>query len=123
MKCPYCGSDKSSVLDSRTAENINATARRRECLSCGEKFSTIEILRPTNLNQKPTKNKKQFHEDLQFLRSFSEAGCTRITGKKLAKLSETVKRMIPALETVLPVVDLGICRRARIKKGAVAPNE
>ena len=42
MRCPYCGSSKSRVTDSRDAgEGIR---RRRECLSCGVRFTTYEII-------------------------------------------------------------------------------
>jgi transcriptional repressor NrdR len=40
MKCPYCGFDDSKVTDSRAMEG--GIRRRRECLSCGQRFSTIE---------------------------------------------------------------------------------
>ena len=40
MKCPYCSSDDSKVTDSRAMEG--GIRRRRECLSCGQRFTTIE---------------------------------------------------------------------------------
>ena len=42
MKCIYCGSEESKVLDSRTSEN--AIRRRRECLNCGRRFTTYETI-------------------------------------------------------------------------------
>ncbi len=42
MKCPYCGFDDSKVTDSRAADD--GVRRRRECLSCGERFTTYERL-------------------------------------------------------------------------------
>jgi transcriptional repressor NrdR len=40
MKCPYCGFDDSKVTDSRAIEG--GIRRRRECLSCGQRFTTVE---------------------------------------------------------------------------------
>jgi transcriptional repressor NrdR len=40
MQCPYCGSDKLKVLD--TTDIKNGIRRRRECQSCGERFTTYE---------------------------------------------------------------------------------
>src|SRR5437763_10397182 len=40
MKCPYCGSASNRVVDSRDA--ADAIRRRRECESCGERFTTYE---------------------------------------------------------------------------------
>ncbi len=42
MKCPHCGHDNDKVIDSRIAEAGSAIRRRRECLSCGGRFSTYE---------------------------------------------------------------------------------
>jgi transcriptional repressor NrdR len=40
MKCPYCGFEDSKVTDSRAMEG--GIRRRRECLSCGQRFTTAE---------------------------------------------------------------------------------
>ena len=42
LKCPYCGSSKTKVIDKRSAENGNANRRRRQCLKCGRRFTTYE---------------------------------------------------------------------------------
>ena len=42
MKCPKCGADDDKVLDSRTAREGAAIRRRRECLACGNRFTTYE---------------------------------------------------------------------------------
>lgn len=47
MRCPYCGSTESKVTDSRTTDSGDAIRRRRECLSCSERFTTFERLEET----------------------------------------------------------------------------
>ena len=42
MRCPYCGSRKDSVIDSRTATNGTNVRRRRKCLKCKKRFTTYE---------------------------------------------------------------------------------
>jgi transcriptional repressor NrdR len=42
MKCPKCGVDDDKVLDSRSARDGAAIRRRRECASCGHRFTTYE---------------------------------------------------------------------------------
>ncbi len=42
MKCPKCGVDDDKVLDSRGARDGAAIRRRRECASCGYRFTTYE---------------------------------------------------------------------------------
>ena len=42
MRCPKCGCEESKVIDSRPSENNDAIRRRRECVSCGFRFTTHE---------------------------------------------------------------------------------
>ena len=42
MKCPKCQADDDKVLDSRAARDGAAIRRRRECLTCGYRFTTYE---------------------------------------------------------------------------------
>jgi transcriptional repressor NrdR len=42
MRCPWCGRSQDKVVDSRSAERGEAIRRRRECLSCGRRFTTYE---------------------------------------------------------------------------------
>lgn len=44
MKCPFCGYEESKVTDSRSAIDINAIRRRRECLKCAHRFTTFETV-------------------------------------------------------------------------------
>ena len=44
MKCPYCGFGESKVIDSRPADENSSIRRRRECLSCGNRFTTYETV-------------------------------------------------------------------------------
>ena len=42
MKCPFCGELENKVIDSRLSREESETRRRRECLSCGRRFTTYE---------------------------------------------------------------------------------
>ncbi len=44
MKCPYCKSTESKVTDSRATDDGNSIRRRRECLGCGRRFTTYEVV-------------------------------------------------------------------------------
>lgn len=44
MKCPYCGMRESKVIDSRPTDEYDSIRRRRECLSCGKRFTTYETV-------------------------------------------------------------------------------
>ena len=47
MKCPFCASTESRVLDTRSAEG--GIRRRRECEDCGRRFTTYERVAPLRL--------------------------------------------------------------------------
>jgi transcriptional repressor NrdR len=42
MYCPFCGKQETKVIDSRLASEGAQVRRRRECLDCGERFTTFE---------------------------------------------------------------------------------
>lgn len=42
MKCPFCKTDNTKVINSRPSKDGRAIRRRRECVSCGERFTTYE---------------------------------------------------------------------------------
>lgn len=43
MRCPFCGAQDTKVVDSRLAGDGEQIRRRRECLSCAERFTTYEF--------------------------------------------------------------------------------
>jgi transcriptional repressor NrdR len=42
VRCPFCKEDESRVVDSRTVDDGASIRRRRECGSCGRRFTTSE---------------------------------------------------------------------------------
>ncbi len=44
MKCPFCNKMESKVIDSRPTDEGERIRRRRECLECGKRFTTYEII-------------------------------------------------------------------------------
>ena len=43
MKCPFCGSENTKVIDSRAYSDGNSIKRRRECENCKKRFTTHEL--------------------------------------------------------------------------------
>ncbi len=44
MRCPFCGYEESKVIDSRPTDEGERIRRRRECLKCGKRFTTYEMI-------------------------------------------------------------------------------
>lgn len=47
MRCPSCGHEEDKVVDSRATKENSAVRRRRECLQCGQRFTTYEYIEHT----------------------------------------------------------------------------
>lgn len=47
MKCPFCNSLDSKVIDSRLSEDGTSIRRRRECVACGKRYTTYEKIEST----------------------------------------------------------------------------
>lgn len=77
MNCPFCGYNESKVVDSRPSDEGVTIRRRRECLSCGGRFTTFEILETTPLIVvKKDKSRQPFDRD-KLLRSVMKACAKR----------------------------------------------
>lgn len=64
MRCPFCQSDDTKVLDTRLIDDGSQVRRRRECTACGERYSTREVV-DLNLPRliKSDESREVFDED------------------------------------------------------------
>lgn len=64
MRCPFCGASDTKVIDSRLAGEGNQVRRRRECVSCSDRFTTYEaaeLMLPRII--KSNGNRESFQEE------------------------------------------------------------
>ena len=47
MKCPFCSYTESKVIDTRPTDEGERIRRRRECLQCGKRFTSYEVVETT----------------------------------------------------------------------------
>ena len=87
MKCPYCGHLDSRVVDSRPADEYDSIRRRRECLSCGKRFTTYETVERLPLVVIKKDGSRQSFEKDKVLR-----GMIRACEKRPVAMSTLVKR-------------------------------
>lgn len=95
MKCPFCGSEETRVTDSRPVEESNSIRRRRQCDSCGKRFTTYEKIETI-----PLVVIKKDHTRQQYDRAKIEAGVMRACYKRPIPVDE-IKKMIDRVETEL----------------------
>jgi transcriptional repressor NrdR len=73
MRCPHCGSDDDKVIDSRTLANGESIRRRRECLSCGFRFTSYERIEEKALMVVKRDGRRQPFERVKLSRGIERA--------------------------------------------------
>jgi len=59
MRCPFCAHENSQVKDSRPTEDGAAIRRRRQCESCGARFTTFERIQLRDIMVVKTENRRE----------------------------------------------------------------
>ena len=95
MKCPFCGYEESKVIDSRPTDEGERIRRRRECMKCGKRFTTYEVIESVPLIVvKKDKSREQFDRNKLF------NGMLRACEKRPVSLS-TIEEAISEIEAEL----------------------
>ncbi len=97
MKCPYCGESDSRVIDTTHEMQSGGIRRRRECLKCKQRFSTIErVVLNTPLVVKHDGRREPF--DRQKLLSGLRLACAKrpIPSESLDRLVDSIEATIQA---------------------------
>ncbi len=93
MKCPFCSSDNTRVIDSRPADDNNSIRRRRLCDVCKKRFTTYEKVETIPLIVIKKDNNRE-----QFDRSKIEAGILRACHKRPISVNE-INKLVDDIET------------------------
>jgi transcriptional repressor NrdR len=99
MKCPYCGSTESEVVETRASEDVDTIRRRRECLKCKKRFTTYERIENVNLFVIKKDGKRE-----QFDRDKLKRGIIR-SSEKTAVTAEDIERIVTEIERELRGAD------------------
>ncbi len=95
MKCPFCSFEESKVIDSRPTDEGERIRRRRECMSCGKRFTTYEIIESVPIVVvKKDKSREVFDRDKLF------NGMMRACEKRPVSV-EVIERAIDEIEAEL----------------------
>ena len=86
MKCPFCGDENTKVIDSRPADDNASIRRRRQCDTCGKRFTTYEKVETIPLIVVKKDNNRE-----QYDRSKIERGVLRACHKLPISVNEMNK--------------------------------
>lgn len=95
MKCPYCGSSETKVLDKRETSDLISTRRRRECLRCKKRFTTYERVESAELIVVKKNGDRQ-----SFDRNKMKAGILKACEKRPIKI-EKIDKIVDQIEAEL----------------------
>ena len=93
MKCPFCSSENTRVIDSRPADDNNSIRRRRMCDECGKRFTTYEKVETIPLIVIKKDNNRE-----QYDRAKIEAGVLRACHKRPISAND-INQLIDEVET------------------------
>lgn len=99
MKCPYCGSSDTDVVETRDNEDLETIRRRRSCSKCDKRFTTYERVETVNLIVIKKDGKRQ-----QFNRDKLMGGILSASEKTTVSI-ETIEKIVIEIERELRMAD------------------
>lgn len=99
MRCPFCGSDEDRVVDSRSSREGRAVRRRRECLTCAQRFTTYEYIESIPRQVIKLDGVREPYDRQKILRGLLLA-CTKrpITVQELEGVIDRIEERLDGLE-------------------------
>jgi transcriptional repressor NrdR len=118
MRCPYCSSDNTSVLESRDSEDGQVTRRRRECSRCDKRFTTYERVEQIDLKVvKKNGNREPFARDKLKHGIFKASSKTGLSEEKIEEVIDDIEmRLLNRKSTEISSSDIGRMVLTRLKK-------
>ena len=90
MRCPKCGCDNDKVIDSRAGRDGSTVRRRRECLGCGYRFSTLEGVVPEDMKVIKRNGEREEYDREKLRRSIAKACDKRISPEDIDRVVDAV---------------------------------
>ena len=117
MKCPFCGYTESKVIDSRPAEEGATIRRRRECLACGKRFTTFEIIERLPLVVVKRDGSRQSFDKVKLINGMVRACEKRpVSLETLERIADEIEQELQSnLEREVSTVDVGEMVMKRLK--------
>lgn len=117
MKCPFCNSEDTKVVDSRTALD-GSIKRRRECINCQKRFTTYERFEENQIYVVKKDKRRVKYDREKLLRGLTFATVKRnISREQLDEIiTEIEKKIQNSLSSEITSEDLGEMVLEKLKK-------
>ncbi|MBI2621434.1 MAG: transcriptional repressor NrdR [Candidatus Levybacteria bacterium] len=101
MKCPYCGSKDTEVVETRDSEDLETIRRRRNCVKCEKRFTTYERVENVNLVViKKDGRREQFNRDKLKNGIIRSCEKTKVSVEDIEKIVTEVERELRGADSV-----------------------
>ena len=95
MRCPFCGSQRDSVIDSRISAKGQSVRRRRECLKCKRRFTTYEYVERVPLMVVKKDSRREAFDREKLMKGIMVACEKRpVSVKRIERLVEDIERKL-----------------------------
>ncbi len=118
MKCPYCGSKETEVVETRDSEDLETIRRRRNCVKCEKRFTTYERIENVNLVVLKKEGKReQFNRDKLMNGILRSCEKTTVSVEDVEKIVTEVERELRGGDSVeVDSKKIGQMVSAKLKK-------
>ena len=101
MKCPYCGSTETEVVETRDSEDLETIRRRRNCIKCEKRFTTYERVENVNLVViKKDGRREQFNRDKLKNGIIRSCEKTTVSVEDIEKIVTEIERELRGADSV-----------------------
>lgn len=109
MRCPWCGHGEDKVVDSRPAEGGRAIRRRRECLSCGRRYTSFERIEDLGLMVLKRDGTREPWDRSKMVAGIRKALVNRpVSEEQVAKLADRIEARLRRKGPEIPAQQVGI---------------
>lgn len=101
MKCPYCGSRETEVVETRDSEDLETIRRRRECTKCNKRFTTYERIENVHLIViKKDGRREQFDRDKLKRGILQSCQKTKVSIEDIERIVTEIERELRTADSV-----------------------
>ena len=117
MRCPYCGSKDTKVIDKRDSSEEPVTRRRRECLKCFKRFTTYERIEKIDLTVVKSDGTSEMFSREKLKKSILKATAnSNVTDQQIYGIVEDIEmRLLNRKSTMVRSKDIGRLVLNRLK--------
>lgn len=118
MKCPYCTSIDSKVIDSRPTEDFQRIRRRRECTNCQKRFTTFESVETIPIMViKKDGSIQAFNRDKILVGMIKSCEKRPVSIQDLEKAADNIEyKLVNSLKSEISSIDIGELVMEELKK-------